>query len=207
MRVSLTFDNGPTVGVTDRVLDVLGERGLRASFFVVGTQLERPGARALAERAVAEGHLVGNHSRTHTVQLGLLDDARIADEIDGAAALIGPLAGAERWFRPFGGGGIIDERLLGERALTHLRRGGWSVVTWNSVPRDWEEPVRYVERCRREVAALDWAVVVLHDTPTGAMDQLGTLLDRLTDDGAELVGPEAGFPDDCVVLRHGAPVA
>jgi len=206
VRVSLTFDNGPTVGVTDRVLDVLGERGLRASFFVVGSQLERPGARALAERAVAEGHLVGNHSRTHTVQLGVLDDERIADEIDGAAALIGPLAGAERWFRPFGGGGIIDERLLGERALAHLRQGGWSVVTWNSVPRDWEEPIRYVDRCRQEVAALDWAVVVLHDLPTGAMDHLGRLLDGLAADGAELVDPDAGFPDDCLVLRHGRPV-
>ncbi len=206
MRVSLTFDNGPTVGVTDRVLDVLAERDLRASFFVVGTQLERPGARALAERAVAEGHLVGNHSRTHTVQLGLLDDDGIADEIDGAAALIGPLAGAERWFRPFGGGGIIDERLLGARALAHLGRGGWSVVTWNSVPRDWEEPVRFVDTCRREVAALDWAVVVLHDLPTGAMDHLGRLLDTLAADGAEFVGPAAGFPDDCLVLRHGTPV-
>ena len=49
-RVTLTFDNGPS-RVTAQVLDVLAERGLRASFFLVGERLQRPGMRALAERA------------------------------------------------------------------------------------------------------------------------------------------------------------
>src|SRR5947209_7218582 len=68
--VTLTFDNGPAPGTTERVLDVLGERDLKATFFVVGSMLHRPGARELADRAVAEGHWVGNHSMTHATPLG-----------------------------------------------------------------------------------------------------------------------------------------
>ena len=48
---------------TPRVLDVLGERGVKATFFVVGEQLREH--RELAERAAAEGHWIGNHTFTH----------------------------------------------------------------------------------------------------------------------------------------------
>lgn len=61
--VALTFDDGPTPGATDRVLDVLGELGARASFFVVGRHVER--FPKLVERMHDEGHLVANHSLDH----------------------------------------------------------------------------------------------------------------------------------------------
>jgi peptidoglycan/xylan/chitin deacetylase (PgdA/CDA1 family) len=48
MQVTVTFDNGPTPGVTDAVLDVLADRGVPATFFVVGERLLDPSARALA---------------------------------------------------------------------------------------------------------------------------------------------------------------
>ena len=84
MPVTLTFDNGPAPGTTEWVLDVLAERKLRATFFVVGTMLDRKGARALAERAVAEGHWVGNHSMTHTTPLGAgLDPDQVAGRSTG----------------------------------------------------------------------------------------------------------------------------
>jgi peptidoglycan-N-acetylglucosamine deacetylase len=62
--VALTFDDGPTPGATDRALDVLGEMGVKAAFFVVGRNVRRhPG---LVERMHAEGHLVGNHTLDHS---------------------------------------------------------------------------------------------------------------------------------------------
>jgi peptidoglycan/xylan/chitin deacetylase (PgdA/CDA1 family) len=53
--LTLTFDNGPIPGITDRPLDVLAERWIAASFFVVGSRLRAPGGRDLARRAVEEG--------------------------------------------------------------------------------------------------------------------------------------------------------
>lgn len=62
-RIALTFDDGPIQGVTNQVLDILKENNVKATFFVVGQNVAaNPG---LVQRAVAEGHLLGNHTYTH----------------------------------------------------------------------------------------------------------------------------------------------
>ena len=66
-RLTLSFDNGPFESGTALVLDALAARSIKASFFLVGKQLAAPGARALAERAKAEGHWIGNHTLSHDV--------------------------------------------------------------------------------------------------------------------------------------------
>ena len=70
MEICLSFDNGPEPEATPLVLDVLARRGLRASFFPIGQKLRDPPRRALAERAFAEGHRIGNHTLTHGLPLG-----------------------------------------------------------------------------------------------------------------------------------------
>jgi peptidoglycan/xylan/chitin deacetylase (PgdA/CDA1 family) len=203
-RVTLSFDNGPS-SVTAEVLDVLGDRGLPASFFVVGKALERPGGRALVERAQAEGHRIGNHSLSHATPLGVRDDPDEAwREIDGMEELLGDLVRGERFFRPFGGGGVIDENLLGRHALERLTRGGYTCVLWNSVPRDWENPEGWPEVCLADVRSRPWSLVVLHDLPTGAMKRLPAFLDALEADGVEIVHE---LPPDCVPMRKGRPTA
>ena len=73
MKISLTFDNGPTPSITDPVLDVLDKRDIKATFFVLGKNLQDQTGRDLVIRAQNAGHLVGNHTFTHTVQFGLSD--------------------------------------------------------------------------------------------------------------------------------------
>ena len=63
-RVFLTFDDGPLL-CTGRILDLLAESRQKATFFVIGRNLERPKFRDLAIRALREGHDIGNHSYTH----------------------------------------------------------------------------------------------------------------------------------------------
>ena len=203
--VTLTFDNGPTPGVTDRVLDVLAARRLLATFFVVGNRLARPGARALAERAVAEGHWIGNHSATHRTALGSLDDpAAIDAEIDDCERLLDGLRHADRLFRPFGNGGAIDDRMLGAHAVGRLVDGGYTCVLWSSVPHDWDDPTGWVSRAVDDVVATDHTVLVLHDTPGACVDRLDELLDLLTELGVTF---EQSFPDSCVPLRRGVPTS
>jgi peptidoglycan/xylan/chitin deacetylase (PgdA/CDA1 family) len=196
LKVTLTFDNGPWPGVTEQVLDTLRARDVRSTFFVVGNQLRK--ARSLAERAVDEGHWVGNHTMTHSVPLG--DGADPIEEIDATQELIGELAHDARWFRPFGRGGVLDDRLLSADAVELLQNGAYSCVLWNSVPRDWEDPEAWIDRALADVESNDWTVIVLHDLPTGAMDNLPRLLDELDARGAELV---QDFPDTCVPIRDG----
>ena len=199
-RVCLTFDNGPTPGITDRVLDILGERGVPATFFVVGNRLERPAGRRLAERAVADGHWIGNHGLTHTRPLGLLDDASAVREISETERLMAGLAHPDRLFRPFATGGAIDERLFSTAAIDHLLRGGYTCVLWNSVPYDWDEPNGWVARGLNDVGIHDHTVVVVHDVDTGAMEHLEDFLDSLDALGAEVT---QDYPEDCVPIRRG----
>lgn len=202
MPVTLTFDNGPAPGTTEGVLDVLAERGLRATFFLVGQELERPGARALAERAADEGHWIGNHSLTHRVPLGDDPDPAHAErEIDGCQALLGPLAHERRFFRPFGGGGVLGPHLFSPAAVDRLRDGGYTCVLWSSVPHDWDDPDGWVDTALRDVDAQEHAVVVLHDLPTGAMAGLPRFLDELDRRSAEVV---QDYPPSVVPIAGGS---
>lgn len=62
--ISLTFDDGPTIGITDKVLDVLEENKVTASFFLIGEQVTED-TRYLVERAYNMGCSIENHSKTH----------------------------------------------------------------------------------------------------------------------------------------------
>ncbi len=197
--VTLTFDNGPTPGVTESVLDVLSANGVSATFFVIGSKLAKPGARALLERAVNEGHRVGNHTLTHTVPLGTLeregDLTTALREVDETQRLLGDLA-PDRLFRPYGAGGVLDDRLLGPRGLEHLRSNNYLPVTWNNVPRDWVDPAGWVEVCLRSMDSQSWPVVVLHDVVGAALPGLDDFLRRAT---ALDVEWHQDFPVDCVL--------
>lgn len=198
-RLTLSFDNGPTPGVTERVLEVLADRRAPAIFFVIGERVRDPEARRLAERAVAEGHLVGNHTLTHTVPLGQLeadgDLVAVEREIDEAQALLAGLT-PDRLFRPYGAGGVIDERLIGPHGRAHLARRGLTGVTWNCVPRDWLDPIGWVDRAAAVIATRDWTVLVLHDVPVGAVDRLDDFLRWCDADGVEL---RQDVPADCLL--------
>lgn len=123
--VTVTFDNGPEPSVTPRVLDVLARRGVRTTFFVIGNKLLTRDARACTERAHAEGHWIGNHTWTHSRPLGERPGAATADlEIGRTQAEIGVLSHSDRLFRPTGGGGHLDRRLLSPDAVALLKAGG-----------------------------------------------------------------------------------
>ena len=205
-EVTLTFDNGPEPEATPAVLEVLRRRGLRASFFVLGHKLADPARRALAERAHAEGHWIGNHTFTHAVPLGEQpDDERTAEaEIGRTQELIGGLAHPDRLFRPFGGGGRLGPHLLGEATLAYLLRHRFTCVLWNAVPGDWRDPDGWVERALARCRAPSPVTLVLHDLPTGAMRHLDRFLGALADEGCRF---RQDFPAACVPIRRGERLA
>lgn len=170
-RVSLTFDNGPTPGITDQVLDALAEFGIKATFFLVGYQLEMPEGLELALRAAREGHRFGNHSYNHGAPLGLREQAGEAEaEILRMQDLLGQLAGDELLYRP-NGRGTIGEHLFNKEAIATLEKLAATIVLWTSVPRDRqvvvESPEIWLEDAKSAVLDQDWPVIVLHDRPSG----------------------------------------
>ncbi|WP_027582555.1 polysaccharide deacetylase family protein [Bradyrhizobium sp. Ai1a-2] len=199
--LTLSFDNGPEPEVTPRVLDILRERDIKTTFFVIGEKLGDPARRSLAARAHDDGHWIGNHTFTHSIPLGVQPDANTAEnEIGRTQAAIGALAHPQRWFRPFGGGGNLDNRLLKPSVVDYLTRNKHSCVLWNAIPRDWDDPEGWVERALDQCRSQPWTLMVVHDLPTGAMDHLEDFLDRAEALGARF---RQDFPPDCVPIRAG----
>jgi peptidoglycan/xylan/chitin deacetylase (PgdA/CDA1 family) len=161
---------------------------------VVGEQLRRH--RALAERAHAEGHWIGNHTLTHPRPLGGEGEGA-RQEIEATQASLGALAHPDKLFRPSGEGGDLEPGLLNAAAVDTLTAGGYTCVLWNAVPGDWEDPEGWVERALEECAARDWTLLVLHDVPHAAAARLGDFLDRVE---AEVV---QDFPPACVPIARG----
>jgi peptidoglycan/xylan/chitin deacetylase (PgdA/CDA1 family) len=201
-KVTLTFDNGPTPGVTDAVLNILADRGIPATFFVVGSRLGAPAGRPLARRAVSEGHRIGHHTATHTVLLGLADDAEAAvqAEIAGFAGELQEFEAGEKLFRPYADGGVLDQRVFSEAAVRYLQEHDYTCVLWNSVPHDWDDPNGWVDRGLAQVLDQPWTVVVLHDIAGACVARLPDFLDVLSSGGAQIV---QDYPDSCLPIRAG----
>ncbi len=200
-RVTLTFDNGPTPGVTERVLDHLDQAGLRCTFFVIGQKLVDPEAAALMRRAHDAGHWIGNHTLTHSVALGDRPDGAYArQEIGETQGRLGTLSRPEKLFRPYGNSGLIGPQLLSRAATEYLLAERYCALIWNSVPGDWKDPEGWVDRCLAQVSAQDWSVTVLHDIAQGCLPLLPELLRRLQDMGVVF---EQNFPDSVILTRDG----
>jgi len=200
--LTLSFDNGPEPDVTPFVLGLLARRGIKTTFFVIGQKIADPARRALAERAHEEGHWIGNHTFTHSLPLGQNPEPDIAEkEIGQTQNLLGGLSHPERLFRPFGGGGRLSDCLMKPSVAEYLKKGGYTCVLWNSIPRDWDDPDGWAGRAIEQCQSQDWTLMVLHDLPTGAMKHLDSFLDHAEEAGARL---RQDFPPACVPIRSGS---
>jgi peptidoglycan-N-acetylglucosamine deacetylase len=154
-RVALTFDDGPHPDTTPAILDALAAAGARATFFLVGSAVERwP---ALARRIVEAGHEIGNHTFRHRL-LVFRTVGEIEEEISACQRAIAPLAPI-RWFRPPHGFKPIGLH----RAL---RRHGLSLVSWQGAVRDTDAPGVEAIVERAVALAADGRILLLHDNPS-----------------------------------------
>jgi peptidoglycan/xylan/chitin deacetylase (PgdA/CDA1 family) len=202
--VTLTIDNGPTPGITERVLDVLAARSVPAIFFAVGRNAADPAGRRLLERALADGHLVGSHTWSHTVTFGGAPDAAVDRELDDGRRAVADAGGDPQLFRPFGAGGAIDDRLMSAHGASRLLADGCTCVLWSSVPGDWLDPAGWPDAALADIAGRPWTVTVLHDVAGAALERLDDFLARCADRGVTFT---TEVPDACTPIRAGAPTS
>ena len=123
--VALTFDDGPTPSLTPRLLDLLARHGVKATFFVVGKQVEAHPD--LVQRILSDGHTIGNHSWSHDPLLMLRSRARLLHEVEACQDALAAFHIRPILFRP--PVGILNPRSwrvlldLGMVAVGFSRRG------------------------------------------------------------------------------------
>jgi peptidoglycan/xylan/chitin deacetylase (PgdA/CDA1 family) len=173
-RIALTFDDGPTPGVTDLILDELKRHNARATFFMIGERIAA--APDLARRVLAEGHEIGNHTFTHP-NLTALPEAKVDVEIQKTQDIIAEvLQHRAVWFRPpFGALRKNQAHLLATRNL--------GIALWCVDPSDWSQPG--VDKITGKILADTKAgsIIVCHDRHQQTVDSTKLVLDTLADRG------------------------
>jgi len=174
-KVALTFDDGPHPVYTPQLLDGLNERGVHATFFVVGKNIL--GNEALLKRMETEGHLIGNHTYSH-VKLSELDIARACAEVEKTNALICEVTGKEPEFirPPFG-----EWKKAMECSFEMIP------VLWDVDPLDWttKNTALVVERVLKDTKPGD--IILLHDYYQSSVDAALEIVDALTERGYKFV--------------------
>lgn len=207
--VYLTFDDGPHPPETERVLDVLRERGARATFFLIGSKVS--GNEAVLRRMLEEGHALGLHTYSHAGTFPLLSfDKMLADVNEGKRAVESVAGKKISLFRPpFG---VTNPTIAKVIQTLGLQTVGWDVRSFDTMfcklsehsckssehscrqsghsckssehsckqsGHDWYLPV--VERIMKQVRP--GSVILLHDRLDGASELLALLLDSLAASG------------------------
>jgi peptidoglycan/xylan/chitin deacetylase (PgdA/CDA1 family) len=153
--VAITFDDGPHPDGTPAVLDILDGAGIRATFFLVGQQVERrPG---LAAEIAQRGHEIALHAYRHRPQPAMSRRAVQDDVARGAGAIENATGVGLSWHRPPYG-------LYSPAGLDAVRDRGLRPLLWSRWGKDWRRlttPQRIATRAARNLVPGD--VILLHD--------------------------------------------
>ncbi len=170
-KVALTFDDGPNAKYTETLLDGLKERGVCATFFLLGKQVEN--SPQIVKRMQEEGHLIGNHSYEH-VNLSSLNDEAAVVQVDKTNEAIYKITGEyPEYIRPpFG---CWKSNLDYETTMIE--------VLWNVDPLDWktDHADTVVKRVLDEVQEDD--IILLHDASESSVKAAFQIIDTLQKEG------------------------
>jgi peptidoglycan/xylan/chitin deacetylase (PgdA/CDA1 family) len=176
-KVALAFDDGPFV-YTNGILDTLAAYNAKATFFLVGIQVEK--FPKIAARIVAEGHQVGNHSYSHKL-LTEIDRTALHLQIDKAMNVIYETVQVlPTVFRP-------PYRGYNDEILEYVNSAGMTLVLWDVDPKDWGTSSASLvkERIMSHIRA--GSIITLHDLSKGTRGGLASLIESLQADGYQLV--------------------
>ncbi len=177
--VSMTFDDGPHPTLTPRLLDILKQRNIKATFFVVGTNAKR--YPHIIRRMVAEGHEVANHTVTHGTLTRMSDDS-VRRELSGChSSIVAGCGVAPRLFRPPGGAMNSRQKVWVNDEF------GYKTIMWSCDPKDWQRPGVSVVAQRCIAGARPGAIILAHDIHSPTIAAMPRALDGILDKGYRFV--------------------
>ena len=177
--LAITFDDGPHPKNTPRLLDMLKERGIKATFYVIGQNVvQYP---EIMKRMVAEGHEIGNHSYSHP-SLTKCSPGKVAEEITKTNEAIFQTSGDKPTTMrpPYGAtNSSITQRLHDEFGL--------AVILWSVDPLDWK--IRKASHVSNHILqnSKSGSIILAHDIHPSTIDAMPAALDGLLAKGHKFV--------------------
>jgi len=151
---ALTFDDGPAIPYTQRILDILRQHNIKATFFLLGSEAQK--YPDLVQRIYKEGHEIGNHSWSHA-RLIFKTPSFIREEIESTDQLIRKLGytGPLHFRAPYGNKLLILPWILKSMDKPH--------ILFDVIPKDWERPSPQIIVQRIAEHLHPGAIILLHD--------------------------------------------
>lgn len=177
--LALTFDDGPHPANTPRLLDLLKQRNVKATFYVVGTNAKR--YPEIMRRIVAEGHEIGNHTVTHPNLSkmsadGVRNELRVCHD-----AIVSATGVAPRTMRPPYGAITSAQKSWIKKEF------GYSTILWSVDPEDWKKPGSSVVTSRLVSGAGPGGILLVHDIHSPTIDAMPSTIDQLLAKGYQFV--------------------
>lgn len=155
LKVALTFDDGPSPLYTPKILDILKEKKVKATFFLVGKHVEK--YPEVAKRIVDEGHEIGNHTYSHR-DLVPATRATVVKEIKKAEKVIESVCGRKPvLFRPPRG-------IYSNAVRKIILKAGYTIILWSVSTQDWRlvKPSFIFRRVKR--FCRPGSIILFHDS-------------------------------------------
>lgn len=181
--VYLTFDDGPSDRVTPKILDVLAEEDVRATFFIIGVNAEI--RKPIVRREFDEGHTVAVHSYTHNYGEIYASAENLLNDIDKCNEVIKSVTGGYSSLYRFPGGSFG----LKQELISAVKAHGMKYIDWNASSRDAElinpTPRQLVDAAVSTSANRAKIVLLLHDSTSkiATANALKYIIRRFKDDG------------------------
>lgn len=189
---AMTFDDGPHPSLTPRLLDMLAQWNLKATFFLIGKNAAA--YPRIVQRIVAEGHEVANHSWSHPA-LSKLPDAAVRSELRRTHDAITQACGvAPICYRPPYGA------ITAAQKSWIAREFGYPTILWSVDPNDWRDRNSATVSSRIRAGARGGSIILAHDIHATTVNAMPSTLPPLQQRGlrfvtvASLITMEAGNP-------------
>ena len=178
-EVAISFDDGPAKNYTIEVLQVLKQHNIKAAFFCIGSRVSDN--KDLLKRVHEEGHLIGNHSFTHSAWFDLFSHKRMSEELAMTDEAIKSITGCKpRLFRP--PYGVTNPNVKKATINGSYIPVGWSVRSYDTVIKNEKKLLR---RVTNNVKPGD--IFLFHDTVKTTLNILPTFIQHLQQKGYNIV--------------------
>jgi peptidoglycan/xylan/chitin deacetylase (PgdA/CDA1 family) len=162
--IYLTFDDGPSDRVTPKILDILKEENVSATFFIIGQQaISR---QQIVRREAYEGHTIAIHSYTHEYKDIYSSCDKLLSDIEKCKGIIEMITGYTPTLYRFPGGSYN----LSTKLINAVKQSGYRVVDWNSSMRDAEiinpTPYQLYTSAITSAEGKDKIILLAHDSTT-----------------------------------------
>jgi len=177
--IAITFDDGPNPTQTPRLLKMLKDRGIKATFFCLGECVAQ--SPEVAKQIVAEGHEIANHSWSHP-SLSKMSEAAVKDQLDRTHNVIKQTTGVTlTLMRPPYGNFTVKQRAWANAVWNY------KIILWDVDSLDWKHRTPAKTESFIMAATKKGSIILCHDIHKTTVDAMPATLDALTAKGFKFV--------------------